>query len=379
MIPGKQAAVFLVALCVLTAAPAAHAQSPQTAASTLTARTGAQIYSEACAACHAPDGRGNPQAVVGFDKPLPDFTDCVFATVESAEGWHAVVHEGGPVRALDRHMPAFGEALTPEEIDLAVAHVRTFCSNAKSYPQGDLNLPRPLVTEKAFPENEGLYTMTFAHDGAHNVSNGFVYERRFGSRNQYEVNVPFTMQQGDGGTTWVHGLGDIAVAVKRAIYHDVRKGSIVSVGEEVSLPTGKQTEGLGNGFTVFESWGAYGQMLPRLSFLQFHGGIGIPSDSTLGNKEAFWRTAIGKTFTAPAYGRTWVPMVEIVGAREIADGAASEWDVIPQMQVSLSKRRHVMVSAGVQMPINERDTRRTQVLTYFLWDWYEGGLFDGWR
>src|SRR5262249_35902957 len=152
--------------------------------------------------------------------------------------------------------------------------------------------------------------------------------------------------------------------------HDVRKGTIFSIGEEVGLPTGKESLGLGNGFTTFESWGAYGQMLPRLSFLQFHGGISFPSNSTLGNKEVFWRTAVGKTFTHPAFGRSWVPMVEVVAARELTDGAVNEWDVIPQMQVSLSKRRHVMVSGGVQMPINERDTRKTQVLMYFLWDWY---------
>ncbi len=367
--------VLLLVVCAWIApARTAHAAQGGTQAK----RSGTQVYDEACAACHGVDGRGNPSAVVGFDVPLPDFTDCVFATVESADGWHAVVHEGGPVRALDRHMPAFGEALSAEEIDLAVGHIRTFCKSS-AYPQGDLNLPRPLVTEKAFPENEGLYTMTFAHDGSRNVSNGFVYERRFGARNQYEVNVPFEVQQGANGQPSVHGLGDVAVAVKRALFHDVRKGSIFTVGEEVSLPTGKQTEGLGNGYTVFESWAAYGQILPRLSFLQFHGGIGIPSDSTLGNKEVFWRTAFGKTFTHPTYGRIWTPMVELVAAHEVVSGAPTEWDVIPQMQVSLSKRRHVMVSAGVQMPLNERDARKTQVLTYFLWDWYEGGLFDGWR
>ena len=366
-------AALLVLCAVLSArrADAAQGAAPPV-------RTGKQVYDEACAACHGTDGRGNPASVVGFDVPLPDFTDCIFATVESVEGWHAVVHEGGPVRALDRHMPAFGEALTSDEIDLAVSHVRTFCQS-RGYPQGDLNLPRALVTEKAYPENEALYTMTFGRDPSHSVTNGFVYERRFGARNQYEVNVPFALQQSEDNRGWTHGLGDIAVAVKRAMYHDVRRGTIVSLGEEVSLPTGKQTEGLGSGYTVFESWGAIGQMLPRLSFVQFHGGIGIPSDSKLGTKEVFWRTAVGKTFTYPAYGRSWVPMVEVTGARELATGASSAWDVIPQMQVSLSKRRHVMVSGGLQIPINERDARKTQVLTYFLWDWYEGGLFGGWR
>jgi mono/diheme cytochrome c family protein len=341
--------------------------------------TGEQIYNEACAACHGKDGRGNPSAVVGFEVALPDFTDCVFATVESAEGWHAVVHEGGPVRALDRHMPAFGDALSDDEINLAVSHVRTFCKNQRSYPQGDLNLPRPLVTEKAFPENEAVYTMGFSRDGGHSVSNGFVYERRIGARYQYEVNVPFDLQQSGANESWVHGLGDVAVALKRVMYHDVSKGTIFSVGEEIGLPTGKESQGLGSGVTTFESWAAVGQMLPSLSFVQFHTGIGIPSNSELAAKEAFWRAAIGKTFTAPKFGRIWTPMVEVVGARELVSGAVNEWDVIPQMQVSLSKRRHVLVSGGMQIPVNEREERKPQVLAYLIWDWYEGGLFGGWR
>jgi hypothetical protein len=38
-----------------------------------------------------------------------------------------------------------------------------------------------------------------------------------------------------------------------------------------------------------------------------------------------------------------------------------------------------MISGGLQVPLNGRDERASQFLTYFLWDWYEGGLLDGWR
>jgi len=37
------------------------------------------------------------------------------------------------------------------------------------------------------------------------------------------------------------------------------------------------------------------------------------------------------------------------------------------------------VSGGLRIPINERGERRMQVLTYVLWDWFDGGLRDGWR
>jgi hypothetical protein len=193
-----------------------------------------------------------------------------------------------------------------------------------------------------------------------------------------EFNVPFQTQQDDSGR-WNYGLGDVAVAVKRDLAHSVARGSIVSVIEEVGLPTGKESQGLGSGVTTFETSVAAGQRLPGVSFVQFHGGIELPTKTELVPREAFWRTAFGKTFTQGGYDRTWIPMIELVAARELETGAKSEWDVVPQLQVSLSKRRHVLVSGGVQIPVSEREGRHPQVLTYLLWDWYEGGLLDGWK
>ncbi len=100
-------------------------------------RMAAELYRTACATCHGPDGKGSPRSVVGFEVPLPDFSECAFATGEPDPDWFAVVHEGGPVRALDRHMPAFGDALPPDQIRLAISHIRTFCSDP-AWPRGDL-------------------------------------------------------------------------------------------------------------------------------------------------------------------------------------------------------------------------------------------------
>jgi mono/diheme cytochrome c family protein len=367
--------VFLATgLCWILTQPAlAQQQSPRQEV-----ESGADVYEAACAACHGIDGRGNAPSIVGFSVPLPDFTDCLFATVEADEGWEAVVHQGGPVRALDRHMPAFGAALSPREIRLVVAHVRTFCAERSDWPQGDLNLPRALLTEKAFPENESLVTTTFLTGPAHAVSSALVHERRFGARTMVEFNVPFEIRQADGGRS-SYGLGDIAVAVKRDLFHSMTRGTIVSAGQEIVLPTGKEHLGLGSGVTTFETFGAVGQRLPDEAFVQFHFGVGLPTNPEIVAREAFWRTAVGKTFIQGGFYRAWTPMLEIIAARELERGAAAEWDIVPQMQVSLSKRRHILVSGGVQVPISQRDGRHPQVLTYLLWDWYEGGFFDGWK
>ena len=143
--------LLVLALAVLGSGSALGAQGPRAPQ-----RTPENLYRAACITCHGPDGTGAPKSIVGFDAPLPDFTDCAFATAEADVDWFSVVHEGGPVRGLDRHMPAFGDALSPDEIALAVSHVRTFCHDP-SWPRGDLNLPRAFFTEKAFPENEVVW------------------------------------------------------------------------------------------------------------------------------------------------------------------------------------------------------------------------------
>ena len=38
-----------------------------------------------------------------------------------------------------------------------------------------------------------------------------------------------------------------------------------------------------------------------------------------------------------------------------------------------------MVSAGVRLPINGRDERGNAFLSYLLWDWFDGGIFNGWH
>src|SRR5688572_12095250 len=186
-------------------------------------RTGEELFRFACAACHGADGAGMPQSQVGFDDPLPDFTECSFNTPEAAADWFAVAHQGGPVRAFSRRMPAFGDALTTAEIERTVGYVRSLCDDP-AWPRGDLNFPRALVTEKAFPENEALFTTTIQTGDSREFTNEVIYEQRFGARNQFEVAVPLAMQASEG-EQWFRGVGAIAVAVKRVLFHSMNTGT----------------------------------------------------------------------------------------------------------------------------------------------------------
>jgi hypothetical protein len=157
----------------------------------------------------------------------------------------------------------------------------------------------------------------------------------------------------------------------------VARGSIFSAAAEVLVPTGSTERGLGSGTTVVEPFVAFGQRLPARTFFQAQVGGGIPFNRDHSD-EAFWRMVVGQQFRQSEFGRLWAPMAEILGSRELASGASTHWDVVPQVHVTLSARQHIRANVGVRVPINQRAQRSTQFLGYFLWEWFNGGLLTGW-
>jgi mono/diheme cytochrome c family protein len=365
-------------ICVIVTSTAyAQAALPSNA-------TGEQVFVAACATCHGRDGKGSSPDVVGFELPLPnghtfpDFTDCATNTVEPLGDWMAVAHRGGPVRALDRRMPAFGDALSGDQIERAIKYLWSFCTDP-GWPRGDLNLPRAFFTEKAFPENETVWTTGVTTAGAKAVTNELVYEHRIGARWQWEAKAPFAVQQTGGpGSAWQSGLGDIELALRRTLYASTDRGSIAAAGAAVVLPTGDEERGLGSGFAVYEPFAMWGQIIGTSGFFQTHAGYELPSDTTLGQREGFLRTALGYTVAQDkGFGRAWTPMLEVLFAKP--EGSDVEWDLVPQAQISLSKLQHVLINVGVRVPLNERQARKPQVLAYLLWDWFDGGFFEFWK
>jgi hypothetical protein len=111
--------------------------------------------------------------------------------------------------------------------------------------------------------------------------------------------------------------------------------------------------------------------------LRWSSCVELPADRDRAD-EAFARIGLGKTFVQGRWGRTWSPMVELLAARELAASEVAQWDVVPQLQVSLSARQHVLVSAGARVPVNDAGGRDTKLIAYLLWDWFDGALFSGW-
>jgi hypothetical protein len=341
------------------------------------AQSGTALYEASCAACHGSDGRGRTATVVGFATPVPDFTDCDFANREPDADWGAIIHQGGPVRGFDRMMPAFGEALTQEEIEAILLHVRGFCREP-DWPRGELNMPRALFTEKAYPEDEAVIEGNFVTAGDDHYSLNFLWEQRFGTRNQIEVSIPIERADLGDPDGWVTGVGDLAVGVKHVLTHNHERGSILSVGGEYILSTGDEQRGFGKGSDVFETYIAFGKLLPGDSFLQLQGIAEFPTKSQF-NDELVVRGAFGKTLTfGNPYGRAFTPMIELLGKWEDEAGADTEWDLAPQIQITLNTRQHVMLGTGLRVPVSDRSNRDVEFAFYLLWDWFDGGVLEGW-
>jgi hypothetical protein len=320
-----------------------------------------------------------PDTTVGFQKPssFPDFTRCDQTSPELNVDYKATIRDGGLARGFSPIMPSFGEALNSKQIDEVVQYLRGFCKD-KSWPRGEFNLPLPLVTEKAFPEDEVVLTSSLNAQGTPGLTNDIIYEQRFGVRNQVEVDAPINFNRSLPGQ-WYAGLGDATIGIKRVVVADLHTGSILSGFGGIILPSGNTSHGLGTGVTQFETFAAFAQLLPAQSFVQTQLGTDQPTDTTKAPRSLFWRSAVGKSFReSDGLGRMWTPMMELVANRDYFTHATTDWDIVPQFQVTISRRQHIRADLGFRIPVTNTEGRPIQAMFYILWDWQDGSLKAGW-
>jgi mono/diheme cytochrome c family protein len=368
-------AAFTTLLVVL----GSRALSGQTrSATTLQLNTGERIYKAACVACHGSDGTGAPKALSAFEQPrtFPDFTQCNQTTAEPDTAWKAVIVHGGPTRGFSQIMPSFSDALTSEQIDRVIRYMRGFCKKS-GWPRGELNLPRAIATEKAYPEDEVVISSALNAQGAPGLVSHIIHEQRFGAKNQIEVDVPINFQ--DQNHTWYGGVGDATLGIKRVLFSNLQSGSILSLQGSVIVSSGNRQRGFGTGTTTFETFAAFDQLFPTNTFIQTQFGADLPRHTDIAPQSIFFNAAIGQSFTADhGLGRMWSPMFEFLAARDLVDHAKTNWDVLPQIQVTISKRQHIRANLGVRIPMDNTPGRPIQAVFYVLWDWQDGRLNEGW-
>ena len=338
---------------------------------------GKRVYNSGCNTCHGATGKGAPQTSTVFKRPgtFPDFTVCSQTTPEADMQWKGVVVHGGPYKGFSTIMPTFGQLLSEHDIDDVIAYMRTFC-DARGWPRGELNLPRALVTEKAFPENELVISTSANATGAPSWETHAIHEQAFGKRDQLEVDVPWVLQ--DVNHNLESHTGDMTIGLKHVMFSSLKTGSILSLQGGVLPPTGSTKLG-GAGTTVFEPFAAFDQLWRTNTWVQFQMGADLPVDTKKSPQSLFWYTALGQTIAQDKrLGRQWSPMVEFLATRDLEDGAKTDWDVLPEMQVTLSPRQHIRADIGVRTPFTDTAGRHPQVQFYILWDWADGRFWEGW-
>ena len=317
------------------------------------------MFDAFCAVCHGEDGRGQAENLAIDSEPM-DFTDCAVATPEPDGDWELVITHGGLAAGFSSEMPSYGDALTDHQIHALIGYIRGFCAEP-GWPIGTLNFPRPIFTEKAFPENELLLLPEFS-DGAEGVTRvglRAIYERRLGRRGHVEVRVPYESVSVAGDRR--SGLGDVKVAGKYVVNTDRVMTRITTVGLEVSLPTGDEDDGLGHGTAVFEPYLAFGTTLCDV-YLQTQLKVESPASDPVSDAELGYNVYVG--FDVSEFLNTWTLGLELNGVdRDLA--------LTPQLRKGLTRTGALAVAGGVQIPLTNRDVRRARWVGYFLWEYLD--------
>ena len=100
----------------------AHAAQPDLA-------QGKKKYMQLCAPCHGASGRGDGPAAAALNPKPRDYTDKKFSISDDA--MRDIIKRGGAAMGKSPVMPAWGQALSDEDIRNLIAYIRSLGASAK--------------------------------------------------------------------------------------------------------------------------------------------------------------------------------------------------------------------------------------------------------
>jgi hypothetical protein len=315
------------------------------------------IWNAWCARCHGRDGSGRvsqPTVTVA----AMNFTDCRVAAAEPDADWAAAIRYGGPAVGLSSHMPAFGEVLDSDQVVGLIAHIRRFCDDP-NWPIGNLNFPRPIFTEKAFPEDEFLLVPASSHrphrpDAAALAA---IYERRLGTRAQLEIVLPFE-------SVYVaerqSGLGDAEIGLKYAI--NPRNGEyLVSAGFDFLMSTGRESTLVGGFHPLFEPYVALATTAGD-TYVQAQLKLELPRRGSWRRREVLYSVYLGRDTSI--FPDTWTLGLEFTAENY-------ELALTPQIRKGLTRTGALAAAFGVRLPLTDREDQGLRYVGYLLWEYRE--------
>ncbi len=345
--------VFVAALWLALSIPAS-AQTPEIP------KTIPEMWGAWCARCHGNDGRGKVTEPTVTVEPL-DFSDCKIASAEPDADWEVAITHGGPAVGLSSQMPAFGDVLSTGQVQEFVRHLRGFCRE-DGWPSGNFNLPRPIFTEKAFPENELIFAPVASHEKnrPNSYSMAAIYERRFGRRLQIEAVFPMERVYVESLDDPDTGVGDVELGLKFALTPRSSR-YLLSAGFDFVFPTGAEARLLSGFEAVYEPYLAIGTMLGG-TYLQGQLKIELPAKDTFRTRETIYNAYVGRDTSA--FPNTWTLGFEL-------NGENKELWVTPQIRKGLTKTGALGAALGVRVPVTDRDEHSIAFVGYLLWEYLE--------
>jgi hypothetical protein len=261
-------------------------------------------------------------------------------------------------------MPAWGDAISEEQIELILDYIKTFCSDAR-WPKGELNFRRAQVTSKAFPENEALLIPVYTHKQQRSSTTKLVYEERIGPRGQWEIAVPFVAHH-DNST---RGIGDMEIAGKYALFDSDASLAILSAGLEVVMPTGSTAKKVGAGTWKLAPFVAAAKGFERLVLQS-----SMKYEQPLKGEERELQYNLALSFPLSDEKQGLIPMIELNGVKSFESGSNTLF-LTPQVYIGLVKRGHIALSIGTQIPVAGEKPFDYRIMTFLLWEYLDGGLW----
>jgi len=330
--------------------------------------TGKQLFVRHCARCHTTSGRGLPAThplLANFAAPPADFSDPLFNSMEPAGDWFLVVKHGGAAMGLSPQMPAHAGRMDDGEIASVIAHLARF-ADTSGYPPGELNFTRSVRTIKAFPETELLLLGRYEEpegDGPAAWRSTLYHARRLGPRWQGEAKLS-RLSQGATPEEYEAELG-----VKWA-FHDRGTSLLLAAGTDVEIPL--HDGGHTTVVPYFSHASPLGERFTLQGTLRTHlPASGVRQGDVELSEVVHWLPGEWPRGIFPGLELTVVAPFE----------AEDRWrlSLIPQLHLALSKRGHVAVNVGLELPLaGARKDFGYRLHTFLLWDMADGGFWEGW-
>ncbi len=292
---------------------------------------GRSVFVEHCAACHGGDAKGRGELADELLVTPANLTDCRLTAEDPVEVLQGIIRYGGSYLGLSDEMPAWYDTLTDENIADVAQYVKSLCADPDWVP-GELNFPRPLITGKAFPEQEGIVGTRLGQGDQDLTEVSGTMEYRLDGLTNVEIKTRFLSRNGATGPT-VSSLGDTSLGVRRVVAFSAARRAIASIGLELGVPTGSESQGLGTDELVWEP-NVRGGWEWKNFVTQGAMTMIVPHETADINTQVRYDLAFGRSFH-PDPRLTVTPMFEVNSETHLMGSAGGDTKsaVLPELRV----------------------------------------------